>query len=130
MVTKRGAKPKPNYLQLIDGTRNPTLHASEREMKAQIEISRTSFGKLTMPKDLKKDGTLAWQRYVAPAFWLDASREPAAIAFCVLWGEFRREPSMFTAARHRQLRAYMGDLGLTDERNRFLERDEPDEFLD
>jgi hypothetical protein len=51
-----------------------------------------------------------------PAGW--TPREGAAIAFCELWQEFRDGPRMFPAAKHGQLRAYMSELGLTDERNR------------
>lgn len=40
------------------------------------------------------------------------------MAFCVLWDEFRTNPRNFGAAKHAQMRAYMADLGLTDERNR------------
>jgi hypothetical protein len=74
----------------------------------------------------------AWKRYIDPASWLDASREPAAIAFCELWQEFRHGPTSFPAAKHGQLRAYMSELGLTDERNRVLDesKKEKDEFFD
>ena len=37
---------------------------------------------------------------------------------CELWQEFRFCPTGFPAAKHGQLRAYMSELGLTDERNR------------
>lgn len=70
-------------------------------------------------------------RYIEPAAWLDASREPAAIAFCELWQEFRFCPTGFPAAKHGQLRAYMSELGLTDERNRLKDDDkDKDEFFD
>jgi hypothetical protein len=64
--------------------------------------------------------------------WLDASREPAAIAFCELWQEFTFAPTAFPAAKHGQLRAYMSELGLTDERNRVLDEGKKDknEFFD
>jgi hypothetical protein len=40
-------------------------------------------------------------------------------------------PRMFQAAKHGQMRAYMSELGLTDERNRGNEQgDEKDEFFD
>jgi hypothetical protein len=73
-----------------------------------------------MPRSFKAASRHAWRRYIVPAAWLDASREPAAIAFCELWGEMRRSPMSFQASKHSQLRAYMADLGLTDERNRPL----------
>jgi hypothetical protein len=84
-----------------------------------------------MPSYFKRQARAAWQRYIAPAAWLDASREPAAIAFCELWQEMRLAPASFQAAKHSQLRAYMADLGLTDERNRHLEiAKAKDEFFD
>ena len=72
----------------------------------------------------------AWKKYIEPAGWLDASREPAAIAFCELWQEFRFAPTSFPASKHGQLRAYMSELGLTDERNRSESDDPTDEFFD
>jgi hypothetical protein len=74
----------------------------------------------------------AWKRWVLPAGWLDGSREPAARAFCELWQEFVGSPVKFPASKHGQLRAYMSELGLTDERNRWGADDpaEKDEFDD
>ena len=62
---------------------------------------------------------------------MDASKEAAAIAFCELWQEFRYNPTGFVAAKHGQMRAYMSELGLTDERNR-IEKEEKqgDDFFD
>lgn len=81
-----------------------------------------------MPKSLRGSARKAWQRYIAPAGWLDGSRGAAAIAFCELWSELRRAPTQFPAAKHTQLRGYMADIGLTDERKRtvevILEKDE------
>jgi hypothetical protein len=130
-MAKRGAKPKPAHLRLIDGTRNVTRHGTEKEIREAVEASVQSFGKLTRPKHLKGEGLAAWKRYIEPASWLDASREPAAIAFCELWQEFRFAPTSFPASKHGQMRAYMSELGLTDERNRGdTERDDKDEFFD
>jgi hypothetical protein len=130
-MAKRGAKPKPAHLRLIEGTRNVTRHGTEKEIREAVEASVQSFGKLTRPKYLKGEGLAAWKRYIEPASWLDASREPAAIAFCELWQEFRFAPTSFPASKHGQMRAYMSELGLTDERNRGdTERDDKDEFFD
>ena len=117
-MATRGAKPKPSLLRLVDGTRNATRHGSEEELRKKAEASIQAFGKLIRPKHLKGEASAAWKRYIEPASWLDASREPAAIAFCELWSEFRFSPTGFAAAKHGQLRAYMNELGLTDERNR------------
>jgi hypothetical protein len=117
-MATRGAKPKPAHLRLVDGTRNVTRHGSEDALRKKVEESVAAFGMLSRPKFLKGDGLVAWKRYIEPASWLDASREPAAIAFCELWSEFRFNPTGFAAAKHGQLRAYMSELGLTDERNR------------
>jgi hypothetical protein len=117
-MATRGAKPKPAHLRLVDGTRNVTRHGSEDALRKKVEESVAAFGMLSRPKFLKGDGLVAWKRYIEPASWLDASREPASIAFCELWSEFRFNPTGFAAAKHGQLRAYMSELGLTDERNR------------
>lgn len=130
-MARRGAKPKPNHLRLVDGTRNTTRHGSETKLRESVENARQKFGELTRPRSLKGEGLSAWKKYIEPASWLDASREPAAIAFCELWQEFRFAPTSFPAAKHGQLRAYMSELGLTDERNRDLdEPEEKDEFFD
>lgn len=132
-VAKRGVKPKPAHLRLVDGTRNVTRHGSEEKLREAVEKALTSFGKLTRPKFLKRHGLAAWEKYIEPADWLDASREPAAIAFCELWQEFRSAPINFPAAKHGQLRAYMSELGLTDERNRVIDAEknkEKDEHFD
>lgn len=127
----RGAKPKPVKLRLVDGTHNVTRHGSKAKAEEQIEAAASSFGKLTCPSCLKGESKKAWDRYIAPAGWLDVSREAAAIAFCELWREFRFNPTGFPASKHGQMRAYMSELGLTDERNRGdHEEKEKDEFFD
>lgn len=113
-----GAKPKPARLRLVDGTRNTTRHGSESEVRAKADAAAAAFGKLTKPTGLRGEASKAWTRYITPAGWLDASREAAAIAFCELWAEFRFNPTGFPASKHGQMRAYMSELGLTDERNR------------
>lgn len=130
-MATRGAKPKPAMLRVVDGTRNATRHGSESDLRAKAEASVKAFGPLTRPKGLKGEASGAWKRYVEPASWLDASREAAAIAFCELWQEFRFAPTAFPAAKHGQMRAYMSELGLTDERNRTTEgQDDRDEYFD
>lgn len=130
-MAKRGAKPKPAHLRLIDGTRNVTRHGTEQDLKDVAEKAVRDFGKVARPKHLKSEGLLAWKRYIEPADWLDGSREPAAIAFCELWQEFRFAPTSFPASKHGQMRAYMSELGLTDERNRIAKEPEArDEFFD
>ena len=130
-MATRGAKPKPAHLRIVDGTVNVTRHGSEADLRAKVEAAVTAFGKLDRPKFLKGEALSAWKRYIAPASWLDGSREAAAIAFCELWAEFRRMPAMFPASKHGQMRAYMSELGLTDERNRVEKEPEvKDEFFD
>lgn len=130
-MAKRGAKPKPTHLRIVDGTTNVTRHGSEADQRKAVEKSATIFGKLTKPKGLKSHAAAAWRKYIEPADWLDASREPAAIAFCELWQEFMFAPTAFPAAKHGQMRAYMSELGLTDERNRALDdgKEDKDEFF-
>lgn len=130
-MATRGAKPKPAHLRIVDGTNNVTRHGPEAKAKKAIEETRSSFGVLEFPKTLKGEAAKAWKRYIAPAGWLDGSKEPAAIAFCELWAQFMESPAHFVAAKHGQLRAYMSELGLTDERNRSATDDgERDEFDD
>jgi hypothetical protein len=130
MATK-GAKPKAAHLRLIDGTHRTTRHGESGKAKEAIEAASGVFGKPVRPKYLKGEGLLAWKRYIDPAAWLDGSKEAAAIAFCELWQEFRFAPVSFPAAKHGQMRAYMAELGLTDERNRIVaDGKEKDEFFD
>ena len=130
-MATRGAKPKAAMLRLVDGTINVTRHGTQDEVREKAERAVLAFGKLERPKSLKGHAAAAWKRYIDPADWLDGSREAAAIAFCELWAEFQRMPAMFPASKHGQLRAYMAELGLTDERNRGdAGKDKPDEFFD
>lgn len=117
-MATRGAKPKPVTLRLVDGTHNVTRHGSRSKARKQVEESVASFGKLKLPEILKGEAAKAWKKYIAPAGWLDASKEPAAILFCQLWAESQYNPVGFPAAKHGQIRAYMAELGLTDDRNR------------
>lgn len=130
-MAARGAKPKPAHLRLVDGTNRTARHGPEAKIRKQIETALTAFGPLSKPKHLKGEAAVAWRKYIEPAAWLDGSKEPAAIAFCELWQEFRFCPTGFPAAKHGQLRAYMSELGLTDERNRADngEKQEADEFF-
>jgi hypothetical protein len=130
-MATRGAKPKPAHLRIVDGTTNVTRHGPETRARKAVEKASSEFGKPVMPQGMKGDAAKAWKRYIAPAFWLDAGREPAAIAFCELWSEFRFNTTGFPASKHGQMRAYMSELGLTDERNRVADgkNEEPDEFF-
>jgi len=126
-MAARGAKPKPAHLRLVDGTHRKTRHGDSEKVREKTERVLTTFGKLERPKFLKGHALTAWKEFIEPASWLDGSRKPAAIAFCSLWQEFRDAPRGFAASRHSQMRAYMAELGLTDERNR---NDDPDEDKD
>ncbi len=100
----RGRRPKSTHLHLVDGSHQVAAAAPVETRKA--------------PACLKGRARKAWDEWIAPVAWLDASRVPAAIAFCVLWREFLEDPGSFDAARHAQMRQYMQDAGLTDTRNR------------
>lgn len=128
----RGTKPKPIKLRLVDGTRNATRHGSEQSLRERADRSEAAFGKIAKPPYLKGQAAWAWKRFIEPASWLDASREGIAIAFCELWEEFRFNPKGFPASKHGQMRAYMGELGLSDERNRgdSAKGKQKDEFFD
>jgi len=125
-MATRGAKPKPSQLRLVDGTHRATRHGSVDDAKAAV-TQAGRFNDLKRPATLKGEARKAWDRYIAPAGWLDGSREPAAIAFCELWAEFRFNPTGFPASKHGQMRAYMSELGLTDERNRTADAEDEDD---
>ncbi|MGY4605765.1 hypothetical protein ACVW16_004177 [Bradyrhizobium sp. USDA 4474] len=127
-MTTRGRKPRPTHLRLVEGTYRADRHGGPNRLKA---AAAGEFGPLTRPTCLRRFAKEAWERYIAPASWLDTSREPAAIAFCELWAEMRAAPARFQAAKHSQMRAYMSELGLTDERKRAIDPPEDlDEFFD
>lgn len=130
-MAKPGAKPKAAHLRLVDGTHRTTRHGKESKAREKVDEAVKSFGKLTRPTFLKGEALAAWKKFIEPAGWLDGSREAAAIAFCELWREFRFNPTGFPASKHGQMRAYMSELGLTDERNRGEEdKKARDEFFD
>ena len=130
-MAARGPKPKPGHLRLVQGTHRPGRHGDAEEVLQKAEASVATFGKIVRPKHLKGDAKKAWDKWIAPAPWLDASKEAAAISFCELWDEFMEAPKRFVAAKHGQMRAYMSELGLTDERNRGNHgEEEKDEFFD
>ncbi|HWU03161.1 MAG TPA: hypothetical protein VN222_10515 [Novosphingobium sp.] len=130
-MATRGAKPKPAALRLVTGTHNTTRHGSKKAAEEKVEAAATGFGKLVKPAYLRGEAAKAWKQYIEPAGWLDASREPSAILFCYLWQEWRESGRMFPASKYSQLRAYMSELGLTDERNRgnAEDKEEKDEFF-
>lgn len=130
-MATRGAKPKAVKLRLVDGTHRNTRHGDSKAAREAVEEAATSFGKLVKPPSPKGAAAIAWKKFIEPAGWLDGSREPAAIAFCELWKEFTFNPTGFPASKHGQMRAYMSELGLTDERNRgdHGSKKEEDEFF-
>lgn len=127
----KGRKPKAPHLRLVEGTHRDDRHGDRERTEQAVEQAAQAFGPLARPSSLKRQALEAWKRYIAPAYWLDASREPSAIAFCELWQEMRLAPTAFQAAKHSQLRGYMSDLGLTDLRKRpAAEEPERDEHFD
>jgi len=130
-MARRGARPKAAHLRLVDGTHRTARHGNAAEAREKVQQVRGAFGPMTKPKGLKNRAGKAWDSYIMPAFWLDRPREPAAIAFCELWSEFTGSPSSFPASKHGQMRAYMSELGLTDDRNRAAPKEggQIDEFF-
>lgn len=119
-MATRGARPKPAALRVVSGTHRSDRHGDAGDASDGAAASADAFGKIQKPAWLKGEAAKAWKRWIEPAFWLDAAREASAIAFCELWSEFRASPANFQSARHGQLRSYMSELGLTDERNRIV----------
>jgi phage terminase small subunit len=128
-MAKRGRKPKPPQLRIVDGSFRSDRHGAKAEAAKSAAAAMAAFGKLERPKWLKGEARKAWDEYIAPATWLDGSRAPAAILFCELWAEFREAPSRMVASRLAQMRNAMADLGLTDERNRAVQTDDEDAFF-
>ena len=130
-MATRGKRPKPAHLRLVDGTHDVSKHGKREKVRAGVERAAAAFGKLERPKYVKGEALKAWRDFVEPAFWLDGSKLPLAVAFCELWAEFMRAPRNFNSSRHSQMRAYMAELGISDERNRPLKPGEDhDEFFD
>jgi hypothetical protein len=129
-MPRPGGKPKLNLVRLVTGRKHVTRYGTPEEIRQRVEKAMNKFGKPVKPKQLTGEAEFAWNRYIVPAWWLDGAREPAAVAFCQLWQEFRKDPIAFK--KHGAMRSYMSELGLTDERNRILNGSftEPDEFLD
>lgn len=114
----RGRKPKNPNLRAIDGSHRTTRHGDLEEVKEHM----AKIPPLEMPKSLKGSARKAWKEHIEPAFWLDQTKLAAAVAFCELYGEFMDHPRAFATSKHGQMRGYMLDLGLTDERNRNLNK--------
>lgn len=127
----RGAKPKPAALRLVGGTHRPHRHGDREEAARSTDAAVAAFGPLERPKGLKGHALVCWREMIEPAAWLDGSKRLAALALCELYAEWKPAPRMFPASKHAQMRAYMAELGLTDERNRG-KQDKPakDEFFD
>lgn len=123
-MARSGAKPSPAQHRILAGTHRRTRHGDPQDVADRVDQFRDAFGPISAPEGLPPKAMEAWIRFIQPATWLDASREPAAIAFCHLWAEFLEDPKAFQSARHGQMRAYMNELGLTDERNRRAVGDE------
>jgi hypothetical protein len=131
VAARSGARPKPAELRLVDGTHRTTRHGDAEEAKKKVGRPKKAFNKPVMPQAFKGQAKWAWERYIKPAWWLDASREALAIAFCELWQKYRKNTDAFSAANHTQMRAYLNELGLSDERNRggVEPSDDKDEFF-
>ena len=99
-MARPGAKPKPVKLRLVDGTHNVTRHGATAAAEKKAAAAEAAHGKLKKPTYLTGAAAWAWQRYIVPAGWLDATREAAAIAFCKAVTDSESLPcSRFTCER-------------------------------
>lgn len=118
----RGRKKVPDHIRLVTGNMNTTRHGTEDDIRRRVEEGQNTFGPLIKPDRFgqanNKEASATWDRYIANAWWLDASREVLAIAYCMLVQELLRKGTKFATAKHSQLRAYASELGLSDERKR------------
>jgi hypothetical protein len=125
-MAARGVKPKPAQLRLVDGSHRNTRHGKKEKIEEKIVL----VGKPEMPEDFCPLEAKTWDRYIACCPWLDKYKEAAAIKFCQLWVVSEERGPLFSPAQHGQLRAYMAELGLTDERNRKMpDAQKNDEFF-
>jgi hypothetical protein len=134
-MASRGRKRVPDHLRLVTGNMNTTRHGTEDEIRSRVEQGKKKFGPLVKPEifNLKKyaEASITWDRYIAKAWWLDASREVLAIAYCMLVQELFKKGGNLATAKHSQLRAYASELGLSDERKRPSNADQDkDDLLD
>lgn len=125
-----GARTKLAALRVVDGTHRNTRHGEVDDAKKMVKKERKAFGKPKMPGHLGEIGKEAWRDYIEPAYWLTKARQVSAICFCELYEQFREDPKAFNGARHAQLRSYMADLGLTDERKRSMDGSQEAEDTD
>jgi len=101
------------------------------EVREEAEQHQDDFGPIRCPEWMIGEALRCWKEMIKPARWLDNSRKTAAVAYCELWAEFVGDPTKFSPAKHNQMRAYAGELGLTDFRNRTsVKRKKKDEFFD
>ncbi|MBZ9909006.1 hypothetical protein LB557_23640, partial [Mesorhizobium sp. BR115XR7A] len=107
LIMRRGKRPLPQGLRLVEGTYRSDRHgpAESAHVAAQERLIK--------PDWMRGGVGAAWDRFIAPAGWLDVFREPSAIAFCELWEEFQAWPVRFPASKHGQMRGYMNDLALS-----------------
>lgn len=114
----RGPAARSPKLKLVDGTHRTTRHGRREEVEANARRSAEAFGRLKRPDDLEGAAADIWDQCIAPAWWLDASRMPTVMALCEIWKDFKKSPSDFPQWKHVQMRVYLRELGLTEERNR------------
>ena len=125
-----GTKPTPTLIRLINGNHNTTRHGTVEELQARIAAA-DDFGPLVPPAGLSERAVLCWEEMIRPARWLDGSKMIAAAALCELYAEWQKGPHGFPGSKHAQMRAYMAELGLTDERKRIkTEKKQKNEFFD
>jgi len=130
-VATRGIRPNPTVLRLLNSTHRRNRHGDPDEARDKIEAETQDFGPLIRPKGLSREAIACWKDMIEPARWLDGSKRVAAQAFCELYAEWVLGPHHFPGAKHAQMRAYMADLGLADERNRIkTNKKVKDEFFD
>jgi hypothetical protein len=58
-----------------------------RNLRRSEFVKKHAESRISAPA-LQRRGKMGWDRYTKPAWWLDASREGLAIAFCELWAGF------------------------------------------
>jgi phage terminase small subunit len=123
----KGYIPKPTSLKLIDGTHTTYRNGDAEASRAAVKKAAEHFGKLEKPEHLRGHASDIWDKTIAPAWWLDGSRLTTAIMMCELWAEYRNNPKRFPIAKYTQMRTFLRELGLSDERNRVTNADQEED---
>src|SRR5262249_54639262 len=82
ILAKAGRQPLPEAYRTAVGTHRTARHGDPEAVKRRADAFKTGFGPLIRPAWLRGEPGRVWDRWIAPADWLDGSRGAAAAVFC------------------------------------------------